>query len=157
MKTKPTFTNKCLIRSLLLCFVLSGLTFVSGCRHNVNTSNPQVVAMSALGDASNACKTVEDALTATNKALEQLEATEPAYYAKVKPLVQKISQANRLASSKIVAAKNGEPVDWRSAFVAVGSSINIDDLRAAQVKNPTSQIIVGSSVALLIDALVAIH
>jgi len=129
----------------------------SGCRHNINTANPAVVAASALGDASNACKTVEDALTATNKALEQLESTEPEYYAHVKPLVQRISLANRLASSKIVAAKNGNPVDWKSAFSAVGTSINLDDLRAAQVKNPNSQIIIGSSVALLIDALVAIH
>jgi hypothetical protein len=146
--------NKCLISSLVLCSVMF---LASGCRHNINTSNPAVVTASALGDASNACKTVEDALTATNHALEQLETVEPEYYAHVKPLVQRISQANRLASAKIVAAKNGNAVDWKSALTAVGTSINLDDLRAAQVKNPTSQIIVGSSVALLIDALVAIH
>lgn len=128
----------------------------TACRHNVNASNPAVVTVSALVDASNTCKTLENGLTAANQALEKIEMQEPEYYSHVKPLIQKISAANIVAAHKIQAAKNGNPSNWKQSFIAIGTSITPADLTAVQVKNPNSQIIVGSTIAGIVGIIEAI-
>ena len=136
--------------------LIAALFLSVGCRHNVNTSNPKVVAISALADAFNTCKTLEDGLVAANKAIESIEAQEPEYYAHIKPLLQKISTANKNAAHKIQQAKNDGVTDWKSAFVSISSSITPADLTSVGVKNPNSQIIVGSSISGIVIILEAI-
>lgn len=128
-----------------------------GCRHNVNTSNPAVVTASALQDASNACVTLEDGLTAADKALDQLETVEPEYYAHVKPLLKKISAANASASKIVQSVKNGQPGNVKGAMLAVAVSVTPADLTAFSVKNPTSQLIVEGSITALIATLATIQ
>lgn len=138
-----------------LLFVLYALT-LSGCRHNVNTKNPQVVAVAALGDALSTCQTLEDSLIAANSAVEQIKTQEPEYYAHVKPLLQKISSANTAAAHKIQQAKNDGVTDWRTAFISISTSITPTDLTLAGVKNPNSKLIIGTSIAGIVAILQAI-
>jgi hypothetical protein len=125
----------------------------AGCRHNVNTSNPAVVQASALADAANTCKLLEDGVASANAAVEKLETAEPDYYAHVKPLLQKVSAANVLAIEKIQVVKNGGTADWKGALVNVAASVSPSDLTSVGVKNQTSQVIMEGSIAALVATL----
>lgn len=144
--------KKCVILALMLV-VAFGLT---ACRHNVNTANPAVVTITTLQDASNTTVALEDGLTAANKALDQIEAAEPEYYAHVKPLIKKVSAANASASGIIQNVKNGKPGDWKGAVLGIATSITPADLTTFAVKNPTSQLIVEGSITGLIATLATI-
>ena len=146
-KTKAKLT-------LVLLIVAASLV---ACRHQVNTSNPKVIIAATLLDASNTCVTVEDGLTAANHAVESLETAEPEYYARVKPLLQKISAANKQAALTVQRVKNGGTDNWRGALVAVAASVSVQDLQAVQVKNPTSQLIVEGALATLVATLQSIN
>jgi hypothetical protein len=144
-------------KHLLVLSLLSLLTAI-GCRHNTSgpPPSPAVVTAATLLDASNTTVTVEDGLTAASHALDQLQATDPEYYAKVDPLIKKISAANVLAAKKIKLVKDTGTGDWRPAILAVASSVNVADLNTVGVKNPTSQTIVAAALATLVGVLNAI-
>lgn len=148
---------------LTLMLLLTGLAgMLSSCRHTTTIPgqpppSAAVVTAATLLDASNTCVTVEDGLTAADHALDQLQASEPEYYTKVKPLIQKISSANVAAARKVKAAKDSGATDWRPAMLAVAASVNVSDLNAAGVKNPTSQAIVSASLASLVAILNTIN
>lgn len=144
-------------RKLCLTLVAFLLAAGVGCHRKVNQNNPQVVRAATLLDASNTCVTIEDGLVAANHAVESIESQDPEYYAKVKPLLRKVSSANVEAVHKIKTFKDGDTsVNWRAGMLAVASSINTDDLSALQIKNPTTQLIVSASLATLVGALNAI-
>lgn len=148
-------------RLALLALVYAGLgafTYaMGGCRHSINTANPRVVMAATLLDASNTTVAVEDGLTAANHVVDSLEQSEPDYYAKVKPLIRKISAANKAASDKIVAAKNGDTTaDWRGAVNAVAASVKPGDLTAFGFKNQNTQALVTAAFATLVATLNAI-
>jgi hypothetical protein len=126
---------------------------MEACRKNVNTSNPQVVQAAALLDAANTCKTLEDGIVAANDAVEKLEASEPEYYAHVKPLLKKLSSANTVASQKINIVAQGGTADWKGALVAVGTSVTASDLTTFGFKNSDTQLIIQGSFALLVTTL----
>lgn len=135
---------------LILFMLLSPVA----CRHNINTNNPQVVRAATLLDASNTCVALEDGLVAASHAVDALETLDPAYYNKAKPLLRKISTANVQAVRKIQAFKNGDATaDWRGGVLAVAASVNTADLDAAQIKDPTTRLIVAGSIATLIGVL----
>lgn len=136
-----------------MTLLLSTLLIASGCRHNINTSNPAVVTAATLLDASNTCVAVEDGLTAANHAVDALETQEPEYYAHVKPLLKKLSTANVAAVKLVQAAKNGQPANWQQGMLAMASAVTPADLSAVQVKNPTSQAIAQGALATLIVTL----
>lgn len=148
MKTKALLIS---IMAVIICVL--GI----GCRHTVNTANPAVVTVTTLQDASDTCVTLEDGLTAANKAVDQIEATEPEYYAHVKPLLKKLSAANASASGIIQNVKNGQPGNWKGAVLGVATSITPADLTSFAVKNPTSQLIVEGSITGLIATLATIQ
>ena len=146
------------LRKYLLVLLLLTAT---GCRYNTPTPgsptpSAAVVTAATLLDASNTCVTVEDGLTAADHALDQLKTTEPDYYAKVDPLIKKISAANVLAAKKIKLVKDTGTGDWRPAILAVASSVNVADLNAAGIKNSTTQTIVAAALATLVGVLNAI-
>lgn len=144
-------------KKCVISFVLVVLAFgLAGCRHNVNTSNPAVVTASALQDASSSTVLVEDGLSAANKAVDQLEAVEPEYYAHVKPLLKAISTKNAAAAGIIQKVKNGQPGDVKGAMLALAVSVSPSDLTAFSVKNPNSQIIVEGSITALVVTLATI-
>ena len=138
---------------VLLPLGMASLLLTAGCRHNVNTSNPAVVQASALADAADTCKLLEDGLASAKAAVEKLETAEPDYYAHVKPLLKKMSAANVVAIEKIQVAKNGGTADWKGALVAVAASVSPSDLTSVGVKNQTSQLIVEGSIAGLVATL----
>lgn len=139
--------------ALLLAFMAT-----EGCRHNVvNTNNPKVVMAATLLDASNTCVTIEDGLTAANHVIDALETAEPDYYKHVKPLIKRISTANKTASDKIVAVRNGDgTADWRGAVLAIGTSVDTKDLTAFSFKNPNSQALVTAAFATLTATLASL-
>jgi len=148
-------------RKLLLTTVLL-LAFTAGCQHNITTPgqptpSAAVTTVATLLDASNTCVTVEDSLVAADHAIDQLKATDPEYYAKVSPLIKKISAANAVAAQKIKLAKDTGAIDWRPALLAVAASVNPGDLSAVGVKNSTSQVIVSASLASLVAILNTIN
>lgn len=118
---------------------------------------PAEQTVATLLDASNMCLTVEDTLTAADHAIDQLKGTDPEYYAKVNPLIKKISAANTSAAQKVKVAKDTGATDWKPAMLGVATSVNISDLSAAGVKNPTSQAIVSASLAGLVAILNTIN
>ena len=141
-------------RTILSIFLILSLVLSpAACRKNLNTTNPQVIQAAALLDAENTCKTLEDGLVAANNAVEGLEAAEPGYYAKVKPLIRRLSAANALASSKIKLVSAGGTADWRGAMIAVGSSVSPQDLTVFDFKNPGTQSIVSAGFSLLVATL----
>lgn len=130
------------------------LLTLPGCRHNVNTSNPQVVLAATLLDASNTVVTLADGLTAADHVLDQLQASDPAYYAQIKPLLIKIAKLNDVAVAKIAAAKAGDATaDWKGAIIAIGSSVTVTDFSTVGIKNPTNQALASAGLATLIAAL----
>lgn len=150
--------RKSKILAVTLCLVL----MASGCRHNTPAAGqpPQsaaVVAVATLLDADHTCLTVEDSLTAADHAIDQLKTSDPEYYAKVGPLIKKISAANAIAEQKIKLAKDTGATDWKQALLAVASSVNVSDLSAAGVKNQTSQAIVEASLTGLVAILNTIN
>lgn len=151
---------KVFVTLVLPLFIVMVAAMESGCRHNTNSTtpvSPQVATAVTLLDASNTCVTVEDGLTAADHAIDQLKASDPEYYAKVSPLIKKISAANVVAAQKIQVVKNTGQGDWKSAMLAVAQSVNVNDLNAAQVKNPTSQGIVTAALASLVAILNTIN
>lgn len=126
---------------------------VAGCRHSANMSNPKVAIAVTELDASNTTKTITDGLTAADKVLDQIQAQEPDYYAKVRPLLTKIAKANDVASSAIVNAKNGGAADWRGAMSSLGQTVATSDLTTFGFKNSTSQKLVQDGFAVLISGL----
>lgn len=106
--------------------------------------------MATLLDASNTCVTVEDSLTAADHAIDQVKTSDPEYYAKVGPLIKRLSAANTVAAQKIKLVKDTGVGDWRPALLAVAASVNTADLTAVGVKNQTSQTIVAASLASLV-------
>lgn len=129
------------------------LSFSTGCGHFTHSTNPAVVQAAALVDVQKTLKTVEDGLLTANKAVENLEAAEPEYYAYVKPLLKKISLSNRIASDKVDIVTKGGTADWKSAVIEIGSSVTPADLTTFGFKNPSSQLIVEGGFATLITTL----
>lgn len=149
---------KKVVKSTIVLLLIGMLAFAPiGCRKNININNPAVVQAAALLDASNTCKTLEEGLLSANNAVEALQAGEPDYYAKVKPLLRKISAANVVAAQKIQLVSQGGTADWRSALIAVGSSTTPADLTSFGFKNPNSQLIVQGGFALLVATLSSIQ
>lgn len=147
--------RKRIITLMLLLVALAGL---ASCHRTTTSSitpppSPAVATVATLLDASNATVTVEDSLTAANHAIDQLQSSDPEYYAKLNPLIKKISAANTVAAQKIKLVKDTGTGDWKPALLAVASSVNTADLTAAGVKNPTSQAIVSAALASLIAIL----
>lgn len=129
------------------------LPFSTGCRHSANMANPKVAFAVTLLDASNTTKTIADGLTAADKVLDRIQAQEPDYYAKVRPLLTKIARANDGANVAILNAKNGGAADWKGALVSVSQTVATSDLTAFGFKNPTSQALVQDGFAVLISGL----
>lgn len=144
------------LKILTLTLMIACIGIFAGCRKSVNNSNPAVVQAVALQDAENTCKTVEDGLLTANRAIEKLQATEPDYYNKVKPLLRKISKLNATASGKIALVASGQSADWKGALIAVSASVTPSDLTTFGFKNPNTQIIVETSFSGLILALSSI-
>lgn len=144
------------LKSRYLVSALAMILLVSaGCRHNTTAAgqpppSAAVTTVATLLDASNTCVTVEDGLTAADHAIDQVKMSDPEYYAKVGPLIKKISAANAAAAQKVKLAKDTGATDWKPAMLAIASSVNVSDLSAAGVKNPTSQAIVQASLAGLV-------
>ena len=135
------------MRKSLICLMAVALMFTSvGCRHNTaNMANPKVALAVGLTDAANTCLTLEDGLTATYNALDQLETSEPEYYAHVKPLVQKLSASNVMAMRVIQKVQAGDTTaDWRGAMVVVANTVKPSDLTMFNFKNPNSQALANS-------------
>lgn len=138
-------------KKLLLPILL--VVLAVGCRHTQpNTTPPSqaVVTVATLLDASNTCVTVEDSLTAADHAIDQVKVSDPEYYAKVGPLIKRLSAANTVAAQKIKLVKDTGVGDWKPALLAVAASVNTADLTAAGVKSQTSQTIVAASLASLV-------
>jgi hypothetical protein len=157
-----TFRNKGDFMKLQSKYLASALAMVLlvgiGCRHNKQAAgqpppSAAVVTIATLLDADHTCLTVQDSLTAADHAIDQLKTSDPEYYAKVGPLIKKISAANNAAEQKIKLAKDTGATDWKPALLAVASSVNVSDLSAAGVKNQTSQLIVSASLASLVGIL----
>lgn len=146
-----------LLHLLFLMSLLAGTVWLeNGCRHNVST-NPKVVMTATLLDASNTCVTIEDGLTAANHIVNALETSEPEYYAHVRPLIKKLSAANKTASDTIVKVRNGDTAaDWRGAMLAIGSGITPADLTSFGFKNSNTQAIVTAAFATLVATLNAL-
>jgi hypothetical protein len=145
---------------LALILTLTMIAATSGCRHNQPGAAPPshaVVVAATLLDASNTTVTVEDGLIAASHAIDQLQTTDPEYYAKVSPLIKKISAANVAAAKKIKIVKDTGAGDWRADMLAIAGSVNISDLTATGIKNPTSQAIVSAALATLIGVLNTIN
>lgn len=154
MTNRQRSTVSAFLASLVLASVmLAAIATVEGCRHNVNTNNPKVIAAMTLLDASDITVTVEDGLVATDHILDTLQTSDPEYYAKIKPLLKKISSANVTAAQKIKIVKDGGQADWKGAILAVAASVNVHDLNAVGIKNPNTQIIVSASLATLVKIL----
>jgi hypothetical protein len=151
-----------LLRSTMVMLLLAVVLVGSGCRKNVTTPgqpppSAAVTTAATLLDASNTCLTVEDSLTAASHTIDKLKDSDPEYYAKIDPLIKKISAANTAAALKVQAAMKSGATDWKSAMVAIASSVNVSDLNAAGIKNPTSQTIAAASLASLIAILNTIN
>lgn len=155
MRVRTAHTISAFLASMVVAAVmLMAITATEGCRHNVNTNNPKVIQAATLLDASDLTVTIEDGVVAANHAVEAIQASDPEYYNKVKPLLRSISSANVLAARKIQAFKNGDATaDWRGAIIAVAGSVNTQDLSAVHIKNPNTQLIVSASLATLVAAL----
>jgi hypothetical protein len=152
--------RKHILTLMLLLVGLAGLA--TSCYHTTTSPttpppSPAVVTAATLLDASNTCVTIEDSLTAANHAIDQLKATDPEYYAKLDPLIKKISRANTVAAEKIKLAKDTGATDWKPALLAVAASVNISDLTAGGIKNPTSQTIATAALASLVAILNTIN
>ncbi len=143
-------------RAIMVVLLLALPATFLGCRHNVNTANPQVVAAATLLDASNATVTVEDGLTQAKATLRQLRASEPEWYAKVNPIIQRYSAANTSAAKKIQAATIGQPADWRAAMLDIAAQGQPSDFTAFGFKNPASQQLVSQTFKTLIEILILI-
>jgi hypothetical protein len=112
----------------------------SGCRHNINTNNPKVVFVNTLLAGAQSCDLVATGLKDANDTLEKLQATEPEYYASVKPKLQAIARANDKAIAALRAAQAGDAsADWRAALIAVANEAGSGDLSQFGFKNPNSQ------------------
>lgn len=141
------------IKTLLIVTLLAcGLCTVSACRKSVN-NNPAVVQAMTLQDAENAVKSVEDGLKAANDTVESLQSAEPGYYAKLKPILRRISSLNATASSKINGAAQGNATNWQGALSDVANSITPADLTTFGFKNPNSQLAAQAGMTLLQTAL----
>lgn len=141
------------MKNLIAVFMLGVcLCTLSACRKNVST-NPTVVQAVALQDAENTVKSVEDGLNAANDVIENLQTAEPGYYAKIKPILRRLSSLNATASRKLNVVAQGGSADWKGAIVDVGNSITIADLTNFGFKNPNSQAAVDAGMELLVGAL----
>ena len=112
----------------------------SACRKTVTSSNPKVLAVNALFDASDVSHEISNGLGAADETLKQLQATEPQYYAAAKPYLQEIAKANDKAIAAIRAAQAGDDsVDWRASLLAVASKASSFDPATFGFKNSNSQ------------------
>jgi hypothetical protein len=145
------------LKRLLIALVLVGALTLSACHRGLNTSNPQVVLVNSLAAGAQSCDLVATLLLAADGTLDSLQATEPDYYAKVKPLLQKTAKLNDAAIAGIKAAKAGDTsANWQAELVAVGGALGSEDLTVFGFKNPTSQKEVQGSIAALQMFLTAI-
>lgn len=141
------------MKRLITIMTLSAcLVMVPGCRKSVN-SNPAVVQAIGLQDAENSVKAVEDGLKAANDTIESMQTTEPGYYAKLKPILRRISSLNATASRKINGAAQGGSTNWQGALSDVANSITPADLTNFGFKNPNSQLAAQAGMTLLQTAL----
>lgn len=145
------------LKVLTIVALMACVLSLGACRKSVNTSNPAVVQAAALLDAENTCKTLEDGIKTANDAIEKLQAGEPDYYAKVKPLLKKLSAANNTAAQKINTVAGGGSADWKGALIALGTSVTPADLTTFGFKNSNTQLIVETSFAGLVATLSAIQ
>lgn len=150
-----------MVKGVLSVLVLGLAISTTACHHNVNAStktppSPQVAAAITLTDASNTCKTLEDALTTADHAIDLVQTSDPEYYAHAGALFKKISAANRLAADKVNTSIQGKPENWQAAFAGIGSSVDLQDLSSVQIKNPNSQLLVSASIAALLKILTAL-
>lgn len=147
----------CAMSLLTLGVLIVGLMASTGCHHNVNTSNPQVVFADTLYSAAAVVDETATGLVAANQVVESLKAVEPEYYASVKPKLQKIALANDKAIAAIRAAKAGDTsADWKTAVVAVANAAIPTDLTTFGFKNTETQSVVTVGFAGLESALIAI-
>ena len=144
-----TATMTCLIAITMTA------TMTTGCRHNTaNMANPKVAMAVTLLDASNTTVTIADGLTAADKILDALRATEPDYYKRTRPLLVKIAKLNDIASAAIVKAKNGDTnANWRIAMINISQAVATSDLTTFGFKNRNSQLAVQDGFAVLISGL----
>lgn len=135
---------------IVVALTLLGVLTLSACHRGLNTSNPQVVFVNSLAAGAQSCDLVATLLVAADGTLDGLQASEPEYYAKVKPLLQKTARLNDTAIAAIKAAKAGDTsANWQAALFNVGSALGAGDLTAFGFKNPASQDKVKGTIAAL--------
>src|SRR5258708_22447304 len=126
------------MRKTITLLLLLSLTV--GCRHNVNTNNPQVVFAATIYDAAVAVDDFSLALRAANDGVEHLQVQEPGYYASIHPYLVSLAKTNDKAIAAIRAAKAGDTsADWRGALAAVAVQAGKTDPTIFGFKNPQSQ------------------
>lgn len=136
---------------------LALILFASGCRHNINTNNPKVVFANTLLAGAQSCNLVATGLKDANDTLESLQATEPEYYAHVKPMLQSIARANDKAIAALRAAQAGDTsANWQQALINVTTAAGNQDMSVFGFKNPNSQATAKIMLASLQLALTAI-
>lgn len=143
--------------ALFLAMALAtSLDLVTGCRHS-QSSNPRVKLAETLYDAAATVDTIADGLVAARHVIDNLETTEPEYYAHTKPLLQNIAKANDRAIAAVRAAKSGDAsADWRTALLNVSDAVGKTDLTQFGFKNQNSQALVRVGFATLQSALALI-
>lgn len=152
---------RALLKTSLWCalsmMLLSGvMLYTTACRHTVNSKNPQVVAIVAINDAMNICKTVHDGLQNADKTIDALQTQEPDYYSKAQPLLKKIRAANDIAVETLLKAQAGQSVDWKTSMLALSTTVSAGDLTTFGFKNPNTQLLVSAGVSGLEGVLLSI-
>lgn len=146
--------NKYYWGPVLVLLVIASLVS-QGCRHNNNPNNlPAINQAMTLDDAANTVNLVADGLVAANDIVNKLETTEPDYYAKAKPVLNRIANANLAAINTIRLAQQGNTAaNWRQAMLNVSIALGSQDPTAFGFKNPSTQALVKAGWATLITAL----
>lgn len=123
-----------------IAILLLAVTLVPtvGCRHN--NTNPRVVFAATILDASIVVDDFSIALRAANDGVEQMQFSEPEYYASVHPYLVKLAKLNDKAIATLKLAKNGDTsADWKGAIAAIAIEASKTDPTVFGFKNPQSQ------------------